>query len=255
MLEYEKGNTLMKLVYTKKDFLDILSRLGIQEGMTVLVQANLSGFGKVVGNEQAFIDALKELVKEDGCIIVPTFSLSCLDPACFENSDFDYESWGMIRDNSLGYDSKLTPCDVYSSLGEQFLKNEGVIRTSHPVYSFAFWGNYDMKCLDQPLHFPVSFGRILRPFASQSAINLLINVEPKESVLLLALAKMMNQGIVTIKRAMVKKGVNNQLKNFLNIELDQETIEEELKLFFVQSREYQGKWIYALSLDTNNESI
>lgn len=255
MLEYEKGNIHMKLVYTKKDFLDILSRLGIQEGMTVLVQADLPGFGKVVGSEQAFIDALKELVKEDGCIIVPTFTLSCLDPACFENSDFEYESWGMIRDNSLGYDSNLTPCDVYSSLGEQFLKNEGVVRTSHPIYSFAFWGNYEAKCLDQPLHFPISFGRILRAFVNQNAMNLLINVDPKESLLLPALAKMMNQGIITIKKAMVKKNSRIQLKNFLNLELEQETIEEYLKMFFIQSREYQGKWVYALSLDTNNESI
>ena len=34
----------MDILYTKKDFLDIFSTMGIDEGMVVLVQADLTGF-------------------------------------------------------------------------------------------------------------------------------------------------------------------------------------------------------------------
>ena len=83
----------MDILYTKKDFLDIFSTMGIDEGMVVLVQADLTGFNEILSGSQAIIEALQELVKEDGCIICPTFSLSCLDPACYEQNDYTYESW------------------------------------------------------------------------------------------------------------------------------------------------------------------
>ena len=109
----------MDILYTKKDFLDIFSTMGIDEGMVVLVQADLTGFNEILSGSQAIIEALQELVKEDGCIICPTFSLSCLDPACYEQNDYTYESWNMIRDNMLGYDPKLTSCDVYADFAKK----------------------------------------------------------------------------------------------------------------------------------------
>ena len=59
----------MDILYTKKDFLDIFSTMGIDEGMVVLVQADLTGFNEILSGSQAIIEALQELVKEDGCII------------------------------------------------------------------------------------------------------------------------------------------------------------------------------------------
>lgn len=245
----------MDILYTKKDFLDIFSTMGIDEGMVVLVQADLTGFNEILSGSQAIIEALQELVKEDGCIICPTFSLSCLDPACYEQNDYTYESWNMIRDNMLGYDPKLTSCDVYADFANQFLKNENVRRTNHPVYSFAFWGTYDEKCLEQSLNFPISFSRVFREFVDRRACNILIGEKIENSLLWPAMAKTMNQGILTIKRAIINQGRGKQLKNFLNLEVDQERMEEYKKMCYIQSSEYSRKAIHFVSLDTSEESI
>ena len=245
----------MDVLYTKNDFLDIFSTMGIEEGMVVLVQADLDGFDEILSGAQSIIKALQELVKEDGCIICPTFSLSCLDPACYQQREYTYESWNMIRDNHLGFHEHLTGCDIYKEFSEQFLKNEGVKRTTHPVYSFAYWGTYDEKCLEQPLNFPVSFSRVFREFVDRKACNVLIGVKKEDSLLFPAIAKTMNQGIVTLKRAIISQGKNKQLKNFLDLKVDPENIEEYEKMCSIQSFAYSKKPIYVLSLDTNEDSM
>lgn len=243
----------MKIVYTKKDLLRLLSEFGIEKGMSVLVQGQLDGFD-IIGSQQAFIEALMELVGPEGCIIMPTFTYSCLDPACYEQKQYSYDSWQSIRENSLGYDSKLTSSDIYPSLTNQFLKNEGVIRTLHPVYSFAYWGTYNEKCLDQPLNFPISFSRVLRCFWENKSVNLLINEDINHSLLFPAIAKTMNQGIVEEKRGIIKRNHSNSLKMFLNIRMDNETTDEYKDMCSIQSKEYQNKWIHVLSLDTNEDN-
>ena len=52
----------MDILYTKKDFLDIFSTMGIDEGMVVLVQADLTGFNEILSGSQAIIEALQESI-------------------------------------------------------------------------------------------------------------------------------------------------------------------------------------------------
>ena len=87
------------------------------------------------------------------------------------------------------------------------------------------------------------------------ACNILIGEKIENSLLWPAMAKTMNQGILTIKRAIINQGRGKQLKNFLNQEVYQEKREEYKNMCYIQSAEYSRKAILLLSLDTSEESI
>lgn len=243
----------MGQIYTKDELIIRLKELGIKKGMVVLVQAELSKFSKILGNEQCLIDALKELLTESGCIIVPTFSMSCLDPASYEFTDIPYQEWEKFRKCGYGFNKKITTSDVNGKFANQFLRSDDVIRTEHPVYSFALWGNFDDKCLEQTLNFPISFIYVLKDFISRPAVNLLIGVEKENALILTAIAKMMEKGVLENKRALIKKGAKNQMKNFLNLQMNQEEIEECLKMCYVFQDDKEN--VQILSLDTSLDSI
>lgn len=240
-------------ITTETDFINTFKKLGIEKGSVVLLQGDLSAYEYVVNQEQAVIDALMKLVTNEGCILMPTFTLNCLDPASYETKDVMYEDWSLVREYHMGFDPQLTTCSKYTRLAEQFLKNPGVKRTDHPVYSFAFWGTYDEKCLEQPLHLPISFGRVLRDFVSRDSYNLLLNETIENSLLFPALAKTMNLGVLTEKKAIVRNNDRVKIKSFLNLEIDSETLEQCLDLCWVEQEEDQRLQI--VSLDTNDDKM
>ena len=61
----------MKIV-TKADIVAGLQEIGLKEGDTVIVHTSLSSIGYVCGGAQTVIEALIEVVGEDGTIMMPT---------------------------------------------------------------------------------------------------------------------------------------------------------------------------------------
>jgi aminoglycoside N3'-acetyltransferase len=61
-------------VVTKEELKRGLRKLGLKEGDTVGVHSSLSSFGYVEGGADAVIDALLEVVGEEGTIVMPTHS-------------------------------------------------------------------------------------------------------------------------------------------------------------------------------------
>ena len=125
---------------TREEFLKELRMLGLSRGMVLLVEADSECLPYVVGGEQALIEALMELVGYEGTLIVPSFTPELLDPACLEHCPFPYDSWEDIRRNSLPYQPKLSMPVHADPFVRQFLRNDGVVRSNHPLYSFAAWG-------------------------------------------------------------------------------------------------------------------
>ncbi|MBQ1607625.1 MAG: AAC(3) family N-acetyltransferase, partial [Lachnospiraceae bacterium] len=63
----------MKTV-TKTDIVTDLKKLGLKQGDTVMVHTALKSIGYVCGGAQTVIEALIEVVGEDGTIMMPTQS-------------------------------------------------------------------------------------------------------------------------------------------------------------------------------------
>ena len=242
-------------VYTKNDFKYFFKQVGVTKGMIVFLQANLSHFGTIVGGAQAMIDALKELVGEDGCIIMPSFSLSTLDPSCENQTTFSYENWENVRKHMIGFQKQLTPCDMNSRTSNQLLRNEGVVRTDHPVYSFSFLGNYKEEWLNQSLDYPINFDSVLDAFHSPKVCNVLMGVPFEESVLLMALGHEVGFECTRVERAYQKKGKRNVVKTFLVSDIQPNRLEGLKSVCQIQSRECMAEWIHALSLYSSLDSV
>ena len=68
-------------VLTKEEIIEQLKYLGVQKGMTLLVQGDMKQLGTVVGGEQSVIEALMETVGFEGTIVMPSFTFGLLDPS------------------------------------------------------------------------------------------------------------------------------------------------------------------------------
>lgn len=239
---------------TKQECIEAIRSWGIKEGDVVCLQVNSLRLEPIVGGVQALIEAMQEVITDQGCLIVPTFSLSTLDPACLLMTDISYDDYGKIRDNMLGFDANITACDVRQEFANQFLKQPDVKRTKHPVYSFAFWGSYDSTWLKQNIHFPLSFTNVLHGFALNGGVNIMLGMEASDSVLLPAIAKTLHTGTITVQRGYLKKGASAVSRQFLIISLDKEKKEDLLKLCYQQSSWFAQEKVVLLRLENKDSS-
>lgn len=146
----------LSAISSKEEIRQQLETLGIQKGMVLLVHADTSRLGYLIGGEQVLIEALMDIVGYEGTIIMPTFTPQMADPSC-QKHHVNRALWQDVRKHALPFDKKLTPPKKCDALVYQFLRNEGVTRSYHPLYSFAAWGKYaKLICDKHPLHFGLS---------------------------------------------------------------------------------------------------
>lgn len=200
---------------TKKNMIDIYHQIGIQKGSIVCLQVNMNAIHSILGQAQTCIESLMEVVTNSGCIIVPTFDTSSLDPSCLDG--IDYEKWKPLRKEEPGYRRRLTGCDAF---GIQFLRNPKVRRSKHPSYSFAYWGNYDESRLEAKPDFPVSFNQALWPMQNENAMNVLIGYDETKSVLPYVIAKKQNIGTWMVQRAKVGMSDPPVFETFMSLSLE-----------------------------------
>lgn len=127
---------------SKKNLSELLKRLTINQGDTVIVHSSLKSLGYVIGGPETVIDALIDTVGGQGTIIMPTQTVELSDPSTWEYPPVNKLYWDFIRNNRRPFDPITTP--VTKGIGiipETFRKYPGVIRTNHPLYSFAIYGN------------------------------------------------------------------------------------------------------------------
>lgn len=106
------------------DLIDALEHAGIKKGDVIVVHSDISVFGKLAlfdrnGLCQAFVNALKNSVGDQGTLIMPTFTYSFC--------------------NGSVYDVDDSPSTV-GVLTEFFRKQSGTVRTLHPIFSAAISG-------------------------------------------------------------------------------------------------------------------
>lgn len=206
---------------TREEFLKELRMLGLSRGMVLLVEADSECLPYVVGGEQALIEALMELVGYEGTLIVPSFTPELLDPACVEHCPFPYDSWEDIRRNSLPYQPKLSMPVHADPFVRQFLRNDGVVRSNHPLYSFAAWGKYaKVICRRHPLHFALNEDSPLGRIEDLGGYVLLLG-NSFETAAIHALAKYRTQQLpVCIRRLPLEKSTSLYWKDVLDYRMD-----------------------------------
>ncbi|KFN02205.1 AAC(3) family N-acetyltransferase [Bacillus clarus] len=117
-----------------------LKALGIEEGMTVIVHSSLSSIGWVTGGAVAVVEALMKVITEKGDIIMPTQTSDLSDPKNWGRPAVPEEWWQIIRDNVPAFDPTITPTRAMGKIVECFRTYPNVLRSNHPLSSFAAWG-------------------------------------------------------------------------------------------------------------------
>lgn len=128
-------NTITSL---KHDF----KALGIKPGLVLIMHSALSEMGWTVGGAVAVIKALMEILTSEGTLIMPTFSSDNTEPSHWENPPVPENWWEIIRNEMPAFHPEITPTRGMGAVVETFRKWPQVIRSKHPVSSFAVWGKY-----------------------------------------------------------------------------------------------------------------
>ena len=106
---------------TKRQLTDSFRALGVEKGDTLLVHSSYKSFGGVEGGPQAVIDALLEVLGEEGTLLMPTFNFDFC-----KGADWDVRE----TPSQMGYMTNLARLDPRAR------------RVFHPIYSFAVIGKY-----------------------------------------------------------------------------------------------------------------
>ncbi|MED4280757.1 AAC(3) family N-acetyltransferase [Priestia megaterium] len=162
---------------TKDTLKEDLRRLGLTQGMTIMVHSSLSSLGWVNGGSVAVVQALMETVTEEGTIVMPSQSVDLSDPSKWGNPAVPKEWWETIRETMPAYDPVYTPTSRMGQIVETFRTYPGVRRSSHPMYSFAAWGKDSEDILrDHPLEFSLGENSPLERLYKKHAFVLLLGV-------------------------------------------------------------------------------
>jgi len=123
------------------DLEKLLDSLGIAQGDKIIAHVSLSSFGYLVGGEQTIIEGIMHKIGKNGTLIFPAQSVELMNPESWQYPPVPEEWYVELRNSILPYDPLKT--DVSPGLGKvanYFCKYPGVVRSNHPLYSFAAIG-------------------------------------------------------------------------------------------------------------------
>ena len=128
---------------------------GVSEAEILFAHSSLSSLGWVCGGAQAVVEALVEVVSS-GTLVMPTFSGGLSDPSDWEHPPVPESWWETIRAEMPAFDPEVTPVGSVGMIPEVFRKWPGVVRSSHPIVSFAALGpDSEFIVKNHPLDFPL----------------------------------------------------------------------------------------------------
>lgn len=141
---------------TRQSISEDLRKLGLEPGMDIIVHSSLSSLGWVNGGAVTVIQSIIDVITLSGTLIMPTHSGEYSDPALWGNPPVPEEWCSIIRETMPAFEPDITPSRGMGIIPEVFRKWPGVVRSTHPAYSFAAWGkNSNYIVTNQPLDFPM----------------------------------------------------------------------------------------------------
>ncbi|MEK5266875.1 MULTISPECIES: aminoglycoside N(3)-acetyltransferase [Heyndrickxia] len=163
---------------TKERLVADFRKLGLKEGMVVIVHSSLSALGWVCGGEVAVIRALMEVVTDRGTIVMPAQTANNTDPAFWENPPVPEAWWEEIRRSMPAFDPAITPTYGMGRIAELFRTFPGVLRSNHPNCSFTAWGRDAKSILSgHSLDFPFGEKSALARIYDRDGCILLLGVD------------------------------------------------------------------------------
>ena len=202
---------------TKDDLIHKFSQLGIKQGDTLLVHASLSSLGYVVGAAEALFLALREIIGEQGTIVVPSQTVEISDPASWQYPPVPEEWHDVIRDAMPAYSKELS----YSKAMGAFSQFIGIlldsIRSNHPMYSFTEVGEKASEIIEQnSFDFPFGDKSPLGRMYSIGAKVLMIGTDFETNTSLHLAENRLNREVIYEKsKILTKNGYRLKILNWI----------------------------------------
>lgn len=211
-------------VCDKQYIKDQLLGMGVRRGMLLYVQGRIEKLGKVVGGPQTIIDAIMEVIGYEGTLVMSSFTPYKKDPSCLRDGSEYREEWDTIRKGERAFDLKLdAPKNI---LEAQFMRNEGVIRSNHPLYSFLAWGKYAKVIVEKhPLHFGLSESSPLGKIMELNGYVLLLGSSYRSCAMFQVANYALNQPVKLVS-VPISKGGETIFKELLEIAYQNEGFQE-----------------------------
>ncbi|WP_373232238.1 aminoglycoside N(3)-acetyltransferase [Cohnella sp.] len=115
-------------------------RLGLYKGMTLIVHSSLRSLGWVSGGPVTVVQALMEVITEEGTLVMPTHSGENSDPSHWQCPSVPEDWWDTIRETMPAFHPTYSPTRGMGKVPDVFRTFPEVIRSYHPSVSFAAWG-------------------------------------------------------------------------------------------------------------------
>ncbi len=126
-----------------------LRKMGLKEGDIVLVHSSMSRIGWVCGDELTVVQALLEVVGEEGTIVMPAHTGGNTNPDDWSHPPVP-DTWREpIRLTMPSFDVKNTPTRGMGKIAECFRNYEGTVRSNHPQVSFCANGKYKNEIVEK----------------------------------------------------------------------------------------------------------
>jgi aminoglycoside 3-N-acetyltransferase len=113
---------------TYQQLKDDLIKIGIKKGMVLLMHSSFKSLGVKDLTPKDVIEAVKEVITEEGTLLIPTLSYK----TCSKNNPF--------------FSYHDTPSCV-GVISETFRKSDDTIRSLNPIHSVSGWGKYKDEIL------------------------------------------------------------------------------------------------------------
>jgi aminoglycoside 3-N-acetyltransferase len=126
--------------YTVTSLAADLRALGLTAGNLVLLHCSQRSIGFVAGGTHAVVQALLDVLGDDGTLVVPTHTPDNTDPAFWRHPPVPPTWWQDIRDHTPGFDPARTPSRWMGAVAEAVRTWPGALRSDHPQVSFAALG-------------------------------------------------------------------------------------------------------------------
>jgi len=116
--------------------------LGVVGGMTLLVHSSLSSLGWVCGGSTAVVQALLDVVGEEGTLVAPAFTADNSDPRGWSRPPVPGSWHAAIREHTPAFDAAITPSRGVGRVAEALRTWPGAQRSGHPQSSFSALGRH-----------------------------------------------------------------------------------------------------------------
>ena len=146
------------LVLGKVDLIKELEKLGLKKGMIVQVHATMKDLGYVSGGAQTIVDALMEIVTDEGTIVMPLDCVTNTEPSTWKKPKVKPNVIKELRSKMPAFDPLNSEVPQLGRIVNNFRRRKNIVYSFHPNCGYVAWGKYAKAiCSYQSLNFAYSY--------------------------------------------------------------------------------------------------